>query len=294
MTIAVGVLATDGIVLAADTQLTAPTVGWKGEGGKIMAVARSMRDQVSGAIAVTGATAIYEYLHGLGDELWKDFEDSLDESDKREAYGRFKNIVYEFNEEHVMPWADRPEINVIIGYQRDGQLALWQSNRGVLIEQYDHAAVGIGSLAASAWLNRVWKRGLDVSTAIAVATFATAVAKDSVDGCGKYTNVLVIEADRWRRIDQSIINEIDRLYEAWASEISPALLLDCFGEAPHKRTTMSRDDLKTALGTTIQRLRDAVPDEVRQWRAAQWERLVAERVQRVTKGISTVQPPLQE
>jgi hypothetical protein len=53
MTIALGVLANDGIVLAADTQLTIPNF-WKGEGGKILAVSRTRRELPTGACADGG------------------------------------------------------------------------------------------------------------------------------------------------------------------------------------------------------------------------------------------------
>jgi 20S proteasome alpha/beta subunit len=180
MTIAVGILASEGVVLAADTQLTVANY-WKGEGGKIMAVARKERGRVTGACAITGATSDYEYLHGPGDELTKRFLLDLDDADKDREFGA---VLRRFYRRHVVPFAlhAQPEINVLVAYQRDEHTALWQSNRNLLIAQYDHGAVGIGSYAASAWLNRVWKRGMDIPTSVIVAVFAAAVAKDSVDG----------------------------------------------------------------------------------------------------------------
>jgi hypothetical protein len=68
MTIAVGVLATRGVVLVADTQLTYGTFA-KSQGGKIMAVTRRR----SGAFALTGATDRIGYLSAVGETLADDF-----------------------------------------------------------------------------------------------------------------------------------------------------------------------------------------------------------------------------
>jgi len=90
------------------------------------------------------------------------------------------------------------------------------------VEQYQYGAVGIGSAAALSWLGKVYDGPLDIPASAVLATFATAVAKDSVDGCGKYTNVFVVEADGYRRVNQSLINEIDRLYESLADDVQPS------------------------------------------------------------------------
>jgi hypothetical protein len=273
MTIAVGVLATDGIVLAADTQLTLTNV-WKGEGGKIMASARTDRKRVTGACAITGATSRYEYLRAIGDELSKDFLAGLDDADKPAAYLRLGGVVHQFYERHVVPFVqERPEVNVLIAYQRDGDYALWQSDLSALFELHEHGAVGIGAFAATAWLSRMWKLGLDIPTAVVMATFAVAVAKDSVDGCGKYTHVMAVEADQWRRIDKRVVNEIDQLYEVFGSEIQPALLLDCFGEQPNAQSSLSLAGFKGRVTDVIARLRDDTPESVKRWRQRRWERL---------------------
>ena len=188
MTIAVGVLANGGVVLAADTQLTIPSF-WKGEGGKIMATAR--RKPPTGVLAVTGATNIYEYLHGLGDDLTRDFLLGLHDANKEAAYERFGRVLRRFYRRHVAPiTGEPPVVDVLMAYQRGDEIALWQSSRNLLIEQTEYGAVGIGSFAANAWLGRMWRGRQDIPAAVVTAVFAAAVAKESVDGCGKFTHVL--------------------------------------------------------------------------------------------------------
>jgi hypothetical protein len=231
----------------------------------------------------------------LGDELTKDFLANIDSTEKEAAYQRFGSLVHNFHARHVVPFAHQDlEVSVLIAYQRDGATALWQSSRSALIEQYDHGAVGVGSFAATAWLSRVWKHGLDLPTAVVVAIFAAAVAKDSVDGCGKYTNVMIVEADRWRRVDQKFVNEIDQLYEVLASEIQPALMLDCLGERPHDEPSLTLEGLKGRIADAIKRLRDDTPEGVKRWRQRRWERLRAQALQRSPTDDSPSQPPSPE
>jgi hypothetical protein len=256
MTIAVGVLASRAVVLAADTQLTVQNY-WKGESGKIMAVhRRPSDDRVSGACAITGATDRFTYLHGLGDEISKAFVDGLDSQGKDATYQRFREIVQAFQIRNCIPNPDRPEVNVLVAYQRQHEMALWQSDRSEIVEQPDHGAVGIGSFTASTWLQRLWKPGLDVESAIIVAVFATTAAKESVDGCGHYTDVLVVQENGWRRIPREIVSEIDVLCRGFSAEIAPAMIMDCFGETPWTPVTVTMEQFKERIAAAKAKLRE--------------------------------------
>lgn len=293
MTIAVGVLANGGVVLAADRQLTIPNF-WKGDAGKIMARAHNSPKAATGVLAITGATNIYEYLHGLGDELTRDFAKGLETADKDAAYERFGRVLRRFFRRHVFPvTGEQPDVQVLMAYQRGDQRALWQSSKNTLIEQYEYGAVGIGSFAANAWLGNLWKGPLDIPAAIVTAVFAAAVAKESVDGCGKYTDVLVVEAEQFRRISPDVVNEIDQLYEAHSTEIHPASILEYLGEAPLRQPRMSRDQVARRLADIRAVLRDSTPDTVKQWRAQRFQRLVAEQAQKSPKRDQKDQPPSQ-
>ena len=275
MTIAVGVLANGGVVLAADTQLTI-TNFWKGKGGKIMATSRRKAARPSGVCAITGATTHYEYLHGLGDDITRDFLANIERADKAIAYDRFGVVLRRFYRRHIVPiTVDQPAVDVLVAYQRGDETALWQSAKNKLIEQPEYGSVGIGAFAANAWLEKIWKGRLDMPTAIVSAVFAAAVAKESVDGCGKYTNVLIVEAEQFRRIPQDIVNEIDSLYEMLSSELQPNFVLECLGEEPGQRPLLSRDQFVSRITDIRQRLKDSTPDAVKQWRRRRYESLGA-------------------
>jgi hypothetical protein len=293
MTIAVGMIANGGVVLAADTQLTVQNY-WKGEGGKFIGLSIGKRNKPSGACVITGATSLYDFLHAVGDQIRHDFESTLDDADKDTAFERFEGIIHDFHFRHVAPEPDHPEVSVLVGYQRNGELALWQSTRSVLVEQPYYGAVGVGSFAALAWLKHVHKGTMDLPASIVLATFAVAVAKESVDGCGKYTNVFVVEADSYRWIPQSVVNEIDALYESLSVEVQPDFVLDCLGEDLTRKRKVSRDDLMRQIGEITTRLRESTPESTKQWRRERWARLRDEADRKPSTATSSDQPPSPE
>ncbi len=204
MTIAVGLLATNGVVLASDSQLTYGTFA-KSEAGKIMAVSQPG----VGAFALTGATERMGYLSAIGEILAKDFETNLGTADKATSALRFADLVREFHMRHVVPFPDVPSVEVLIAYQKGEEYGLWKSDRSTLSEHYDCGSVGMGAFVADALLGRLWKPGLDVSTAIALAIFIVSVVKRSVEGCGLYTQVVAVEESGHYSIPRKMINRID-------------------------------------------------------------------------------------
>jgi hypothetical protein len=294
MTIALGVIATDGVVLAADTQLTIPQLWWKGDFGKFTAAHSAAIGQPRGACAITGATNAFECLHKLGDDLRDDFLAGLAVADKGGAYKRFEHVIRRFHNRYVFPVPRHaPDVNVVIGYERDGVCALWQSRGNMLLEQPHFATTGAGAHASSAWLNRVWKNGLDVPKASVIAALAVAVAKDSVDGVGKHTHVIAIEGDDYRFIDQSLINQLDDLYDVLALEVQPAQILDYLGETPGFRPSMTSDGFRSRIGEIVTAIRDGTPDSVKQWRQERLARLIAQQAQKSPKEKSSGPPASQ-
>jgi 20S proteasome alpha/beta subunit len=292
MTIAVGLLANGGVVLAADTQLTHGSSG-KGQTGKIMAQSlRGRERQHTGVCAVTGATNNFDFLHGLGDELCNDFIETINEADKETAFERFEGIVYSFFGRHILPEPEL-DVSVLVGYQRDGVAALWQSSRGLLVEQPEYGAVGIGSPEALGWLGRMWRGHLDIPATVITATFAVAAAKDSVEGCGKHTDILIIEADGFRRVHKSIVNEIDALYEVLSYELQPNFLHRCFGERSPSGQS-SESDFTAQLHRLTTQIRDTAPEWVTQWRRDRYLRLVGEQDPKSPTPDSSDPPASQE
>ena len=118
MTIAIGLLASDGIVVAADTQITAGT--GKTTMGKIGAGISSHGDGV-GSCIVAGAGSVVHMRHcsGLLQSVFMDRRglvgDSLQDAVTEE--------LARFHETHIVPFSnvpfdERPSATFILAYQR--------------------------------------------------------------------------------------------------------------------------------------------------------------------------------
>jgi 20S proteasome alpha/beta subunit len=262
MTIAVGMLATNGVVLAADTQLTYGSFA-KSEGGKVMAVSK----RGVSAWGVTGATDRYGYLASLGQTLARDFETHIDAADKASTAIRTEELLHEFHERHVIPFPDLPAINLLIGYQKGKELALWKSDRSTLSEYDDAAAVGIGEYVANGLLSRYWTPLLSIPQAIALATYVISVVKRSVDGCGLYTQVIAIEESCHYLVAQSLVNRIDDLWRSFIEDVEPAILREALGAQSFKRG-QTPEGFRVQMAESLEELEKRKPNRVRLMRAA--------------------------
>jgi 20S proteasome alpha/beta subunit len=263
MTIAVGVLATRGVVLVADTQLTYGTFA-KSQGGKIMAVTRRR----SGAFALTGATDRIGYLSAVGETLADDFMAKVDTTDKAKSALRFAELLHEFHARHVVPFPDLPSVELLIAYGKGEEFGLWQSDRSTLSERHDHGAVGIGAFVANVLLGRLWKPGLDVPTAVALAIYVVSVVKGSVDGCGLYTQALAVEESCHYVIPQKITDSIDDLSRVFSEQVQPAMVIRCFGEEPFDAPSVTLDGFSDQMIGLIAELRKRTPKHVMRSRIA--------------------------
>lgn len=118
MTIALGILTTDGVVLAADTEHTWSYL--KTSSSKLSSATGN------GSIAITGS-GTSGYLEGLSQKLSSIFVGNpslgIGELEKE-----FEAELRSFFEEHVIPFAafaTPPFCDLVIGVQRDNRQALW-------------------------------------------------------------------------------------------------------------------------------------------------------------------------
>lgn len=107
MTIALGLMALDGIVLAADSELSAGD--FKLSGQKVFAV--GYRPMMGGAVdkeaahscGVTG-TGTVSYIEAVKERLFRNYSQTHD--GERNFEKAFEQVVSEFYKEHVVPFLD--------------------------------------------------------------------------------------------------------------------------------------------------------------------------------------------
>lgn len=187
MTIALGILAADGIVIAADTQETiGPT---KAHGEKV-----SISVTAKGVIAVTGAGSA-GHLDAMAQQVQKDFRQSRDsdlERVIRDSFGRF----YAQHVFPLYPFDKRfpdPDLWAIIGIDSGGRRLILANEQTAMRQCRRFVAVGAGQEQASIILGRTFIPDLPIRRAALLAAYTIYSVKEHVEGCGKNTEVYMLQ-----------------------------------------------------------------------------------------------------
>jgi 20S proteasome alpha/beta subunit len=193
MTIALGIIASDGLVIAADTQETYAGVH-KVEQCKVLSANHYVTGKSRGAISASGAGSAGQ-LDSINEEICEAF---LHQQPMRLKVTRanIKQQISEFQREHIAPFAllpdyERPSVSLIIGASAGQERALWTSDKSTLRQCRWHGAVGIGAPQANGMLTRFWAYE-NIQFATLLAIYILFNVKQQVDGCGKQTQVVQI------------------------------------------------------------------------------------------------------
>jgi 20S proteasome alpha/beta subunit len=194
VTVAIGLMADDGLVIAADSEQTGGDF-LKTPGAKVFA---SSVEPVDGgpvkAFAVTGSGDV-GYLGSVTQSLTRAFQNNNDApEDVLEPI--FADVVLGFYRKHVLPFGiypanERPDVSLVFGTTRDYGCSLWQSQRSAIRSVQDYAAVGVGGMFATGLLARLWWR-TDVRTMALLAAYVICQAKECVPYCGKWTQLFIL------------------------------------------------------------------------------------------------------
>jgi len=196
MTIALGVLANDGVVLAADTEVT-----WgylKTSGDKIWTA------EAHGAMAIGGAGS-GAYLEAISEELLDAFRDSPKSISIKALEQKFRGILTAFHKNHVIPFAQFPNPEtafwLIIALQRGNENYLWVTEKTSLRPRSRYATVGMGCEYADALLSQIFSTGnapknINAGLAERIAAYVVFETKDHVQSCGKKTSLVVLRRGR--------------------------------------------------------------------------------------------------
>jgi hypothetical protein len=188
MTIALGILASDGIVVAADTEESSGYL--KNETTKILNVI-GPKDILGGSCVISGA-GDSGYVSSSMFELADVFLDNKTLRGKV-LQQTFEDSIKKFHDDHIIPFAaypteDRPAIELLIAHNRVNNPTLLISEKSAVIHKSPYAAVGCGSIFAEILLYRLW-RYADTKMTEMLAAYILFMVKESIQGCGKYTQI---------------------------------------------------------------------------------------------------------
>jgi 20S proteasome alpha/beta subunit len=192
VTIAVGIICKEGLVVAADAQETAKDF-MKTDANKILFDS----SRHSGAIVIAGAGRA-SYVEKIADE-WFQWYVAHDTLELLEVKAHFEKSLVKFYRDHVLPFhGDRPDFALIIGMQRNGEELLLASDLNAIREVQRTVSIGIGEVFAHTLLNLYvsgWLRfSGSVDAAAKIAAYVVLRVKGVIDTCGSFTHVVTAKA----------------------------------------------------------------------------------------------------
>jgi hypothetical protein len=215
MTIGLGILASDGVVIAADTQETAGY--FKGFALKIHSAMThtNPHSTVQSAVAITGSGPGV-YLDAVADEIIRDFDRNQDSSIVA-LESHLRERVEDFWARHV---ANKPDhlakaFDLIIGAQIEGQHALWLTEASVVKPSMGFESVGTGSPYARMAI-QYRAINMDVQSAAILAILGVAQAKEHDTDCGKNTTVTFLKNNLAYRMRPHQVVEAEKLFNQYA------------------------------------------------------------------------------
>ncbi len=256
MTIALGILANDGVIIAADTQ---ETVGYsKLNQGKVAAFGHRRPDGHWRQCLFSGAGPAV-YIDACRDQFMKAFASEQSNADANIAT-IFDISVRDFHEQRIVPLArlpdDRPYVQLILAVQDHQTVEIWRAEQNVIVSGTPFSAVGIGSDLALSILGRMYRLPmLDVPNTILLAAYVMAQVKASKDGCGLETDIYCLRGTRgMNRVRREDAAMLESAMSDYIDTSEPSSFREVIGEAWTDGRAPLRDARKLLRGL-LRRLR---------------------------------------
>ena len=203
MTIALGILASDGIVLAADTELSWGDVR-KTEGAKIAIWPNE-------GLAIAGAGNA-NYIEALSERVHAAVQRHTT-PDVTKIRRDVQAALVKFHYDHILPWNDPTlDVDLLIALRRGAVQVLWVTYKTTM-RPCVCAAIGSGSVEADSlfvqFFNLTKRPSLDLVTAQVMATHLAHVAKERIPGCGKNTDVVLITNGSVEQLSRGDVNGLE-------------------------------------------------------------------------------------
>lgn len=260
MTICIGIVARDGIVVASDREEGDGYL--KNDTGKILT---TFRGRVPiGWIGVTGA--------GDGpsiDEVSASLSDSFCEEGERDASQAKESLMARhraYYKENVLPFSVHPQTcpdySLIVGCFGGGfRKALFFTSKLAFNEVKDYQAVGIGASIANHWLSRLYEN-MPVIYAVKLAAYVIFQVKGSVGGgCGLGTDIIMLRGkDLIPRVNPELIRRWEGMFRLYPS-LERAVFGYCVGLESDQLLIRTHPD-KNSINANMDKLREwlTLPD----------------------------------
>lgn len=191
MTICIGMLASDGIVIATDAQESDQY--YKRSQQKILTFVGAIPlgnnpNQPSMACAFTGAGE-GGYVDAFTADVIQDISTKATHNEFREYLAQ---KVLDFHEKHLFPLAaanNPPEMQILVGAYVQWCTGIFVSYGSTLRRAFPHAAIGAGAHFAMSLIDDLGSIQ-DVRHTELLAAYVVGITKERIEGCGKYTAIV--------------------------------------------------------------------------------------------------------
>ncbi len=188
MTLAFGVLAQGGAVIAADRQETSGS--FKTSMGKISAHWAHNR----GTLVCSGA-GDGPYIDTVTAKLVEWFKNAPSVLTESKLGSEIQQRHKDFYSEYVMPFLghdDIPDYDLLIAFSGVEGNSLWTTHKLAVAREVEFAAVGAGATAAKAMMQRLGYPFLELEIAVPLAAYVVYQVKRTVDYVGLDTDIVEI------------------------------------------------------------------------------------------------------
>ena len=203
MTIAAGYVASDGVLICADTEHADDVAKYK----------KPKAFKLKQHLIVTGAGNSH-LLKVATDRLFRTL--AQPPADANAALDIVGDVIYELHERHIFNRYDaashlRPTLSLIVAVRcADGKLTLIKTQDDSAAFGGAYASAGSGSHLFEYWASHFFDRQLDTEAASYLLLFVLREVKHHVPGCGGDSHVWVLnqDTDRWSKsglVDEDVI-----------------------------------------------------------------------------------------
>jgi hypothetical protein len=230
VTIALGILAAGGTVIAADRQQTEGTA--KSNRGKVSAAWKAGR----GCIVLSGA-GDGPPLDAIADEFREWFRADGTPLNDTDIDAEIRRRHEEFYHRYVLPFSayadyESPDYELLVAASLiNSSHGLWTSSKLVVNNEELFAAVGVGATAANALLNKFYVPTMPIEIAISLAAYVVYQVKQTVDGVGFETDMYAIINHAPFAIGGEEISEMETHFRSY-EKAARSNLYYCLGGDP--------------------------------------------------------------
>lgn len=227
MTIALGIMAREGFVLAADSEISTSGQGvdFSASHNKVF----PFYDSEGGVMIITGSGSMF-HVEALTAQIGKVFKDSTNET-LTDLEITFQELLDKFYDDHIIPF--RPHIEdvaLIIAARRKNEWKRWESSLNCLRDwKIVYTATGVGEMPARSIMGPLM-HGCDFESAKIMAAYVIWIMKKRIVGCGHGTSIAALKGN-----DPSPtgftplqISNLEQVFEEW-SWVEGSILSYIFG-----------------------------------------------------------------